>query len=196
MKNKHGISNVTIVHGSAFTDKEKVKAGYPPINERHWTPWVKTELKKLDIDAKNPLMPKNYCPNYENWEQEFEKIILDKNSILIGHSRGAAFLVRYLSKHKIKIKKLILIAPSIIQPQYYEKCFHDFSDFEIDPTIKNRVKKLIIFISNDTSHILESTDSVHKALGGELIEMNNCGHFTSPEMGSKKFPELLNKILS
>jgi len=36
----------------------------------------------------------------------------------------------------------------------------------------------------------------HKALGGEVIELNGSGHYTLGDMKTEEFPELLDAINS
>jgi predicted alpha/beta hydrolase family esterase len=58
-------------------------------------------------------MPNKQNAQYEEWKLVFEKIIdkLDENFILIGHSLGAMFIVKYLSENTISktIEKTLLL---------------------------------------------------------------------------------------
>ncbi|MDR3168493.1 MAG: alpha/beta hydrolase [Candidatus Peribacteria bacterium] len=58
-------------------------------------------------------MPNKQNAQYEEWKIVFEKIIdkLDNNFILIGHSLGAMFIVKYLSENTISktIEKTLLL---------------------------------------------------------------------------------------
>ncbi len=42
----------------------------------------------------------------------------------------------------------------------------------------------------------ESLKIFHEALGGEIIDLKNHGHYTLGDMGTEEFPELLKAILS
>jgi len=188
--------NCIIIHGVAFTDREKIKSGALPQNKRHWISWLKEELEKRSIKTDTPLMPENWAPVYEKWKVKFEKSNVNENSILIGNSAGATFLVRWLGETKQKIKKLILVAPSKIVPDFYENCFKIFCNFELDEIIKERVKEIVIFVSdNDHEERLESAKIYFKKLGGKLIELKGRGHFIEKHMGTKEFPELLKEVL-
>ena len=50
-------------------------------------------------------MPKHWNPKYSEWKKEFEKLILDYDSILIGHSAGAGFLTRWIQETGKKFRK-------------------------------------------------------------------------------------------
>ncbi|MCW8966697.1 MAG: class I tRNA ligase family protein, partial [Candidatus Pacearchaeota archaeon] len=112
---KDEISNVVIVHGVNPKDEHRVGTkDYTPQNVKNWLPWIKEELEKKEFNVFTPLMPESWAPNYKKWKNEFEKISVDENSVLIGYSAGGAFLVRWLSETKTKIKKIILVAPAKI----------------------------------------------------------------------------------
>ncbi|MEK6859782.1 MAG: class I tRNA ligase family protein [Nanoarchaeota archaeon] len=173
--------NCVIVHGgNSENDKNYNK---------HWIPLIKKKLEEKGIKTENPLMPVNNKATYSDWKKIFEKLKIDENSILIGHSRGCAFLVRWLGENKKIIKKLILVAPWKIANKEYKRVFYDF---KIDRTIKERAKEIIIFTSNDEElDGKKSVEMYHSAFGGEIIELKNRGHFTQEE-----FPELLDEIIS
>lgn len=141
--------NCIIIHGSNPKDIERVKEqGLPHQNKRNWIPWMKEKLEEKGIKTFNPLMPKNWGPKYEEWKREFEMLDVNKESVLVGHSAGAAFLVRWLGENPRKIKKLILIAPVkiLVEPEYYLKNLYDF---QINEKIKDRINSVIIFVSDN-----------------------------------------------
>ncbi|MCR4314365.1 MAG: hypothetical protein NUV84_03915, partial [Candidatus Uhrbacteria bacterium] len=66
----------------------------------------------------------------------------------------------------------------------------------IDETISERVKRIVMFISDDEEEDgKKSVEIFHKALGGKLIELHGRGHFTMDSMGTDAFPELLGEIV-
>lgn len=187
--------NVVLVHGGNAKDREKVAKGVSPQNERHWIPWVKKELEDKGFVVENPLMPKNWKPEYGEWKNEFEKINVNENSILVGHSAGGGFLVRWLGETKIKIKKLILVAPGINHVEEWPN-FKNLLKFKISPRVKNLVKDIIIISSDDDDKwILESVDVFSKELNIKPVVLKRRGHFLESSMGTKEFPELLEEIV-
>jgi len=189
------MKNVIIVHGSNSTEKRAKE--FPLENERHWKPWLKRELEKRGFEVSNRLYPEDWNPDYEKWKKVFEKNKIDKNTILIGHSAGTAFLLRWLNENKKKIKKLILVAPSIIKAGKYLR-LSNLKDFTFDSSLKNYFDKLVIFYSdNDPFNpiIINSANIINKKLGGRLINLSGKGHFILTEMGTEEFPELLEEVL-
>ncbi|MFA6341192.1 MAG: leucine--tRNA ligase [Candidatus Paceibacterota bacterium] len=192
LKNQ-SVRNCIIVHGSNSSEKE-AKEGKPE-NLRHWKPWLKSELEKVGIETSNELYPEDWLPNYDKWKKVFEKNKIDENTVLVGHSAGTAFILRWLTENKKKVNKVVLVAPSIIKDGKYFK-ESKLKDFEFNSGLKNYFNKLIILYSdNDDEDIVESAKQIHSKLDGELIDMKNMGHFCYGDMGTEKFPELFEAII-
>lgn len=141
-------------------------------------------------------MPEAWHPDYEKFKKEFEKYEVTNDTILIGHSCGCAFLVRWLGETKKVVKKLILVAPWKIADgkDKYKKSFYGFP---IDKTIKKRVGKIVMFTSdNDEQNAKKNLEIYRKNLGGKIIELKGMGHFCFEDMGTEEFPELLNEAES
>ncbi|MEK7566831.1 MAG: alpha/beta hydrolase [Patescibacteria group bacterium] len=186
--------NVIIIHGCP-QDAEKAMGLETRAYDKHWIPWIKKELTAKGIKTETPLMPEPWMPDYEKFKQEFEKYDVGENTILIGHSCGSAFLVRWLSERKKMVFKLILVAPWKI-PDKDDKFRKEFYGYRVDETIKSRVKKIIMFTSdNEEADGKKSLEIFHKALGGEIIELKGRGHYTMNDMKTAEFPELLEAIL-
>ena len=185
--------NVIVVHGSNSSEEEARKG--KPENKRHWMPWIKKALEKEDIDVSNKLYPKDWNPSYKDWKKEFEKNKIDENSVLIGHSSGCGFLLRWLGEKKKKISKLILIAPEVIPSEEWEY-LNDLLNFEINRDIRDFVKKITVFFSNnDSKGVLESVKVISQLFDIAPIKLFNRGHFTFEDMKKEEFPELWCKIL-
>ena len=163
--------------------------------DKHWTPWLKKELTAQGIQTETPLMPTPWEPDYEKFKTEFEKHEIGENAILIGHSCGCAFLVRWLGETKKRIAKLILVAPWKIpdKDDEFRKAFYDYT---IDESVKSRVGKIVMFTADDEEDDGKKSLTIfHKALGGEVIELKGHGHYTMGDMGTENFPELLKVVL-
>ena len=192
--------NCIIIHGSNANDEKKLTKGAKQQNERHWFPWLKKELEKKGIKTYTPLMPKNWKPEYKDWKKEFEKLEINENTILIGHSTGGAFLVRWLGENKRKIKKLILVAPAKAYGKdptdSAVKAIWDLCDFKIDPKIKNLVDEIIIFVSdNERDTIKKAVKIYSKEFNINPIELKGKGHFLIQHMKTEEFPELFEAIV-
>jgi len=186
--------NCIIIHGCP-SDTEKAMNSETRTYDKHWIPWLKQNLTNDGIKAETPLMPDPWEPSYQKFKAEFEKCEVGENTILVGHSCGSAFLVRWLGETKRKICKLILVAPWKI-PDKDDKFRKEFYTYPIDESIKSRVSEIVMFTADDEEDEgKESLKIFHQSLGGEIIELKGHGHYTLGDMGTEEFPELLKSIL-
>ena len=184
--------NCIIVHGCpSKSENSPEKRTY----DKHWIPWIKKELLKKGIPIETPLMPEPWHANYDKWKKEFEKNEINENTILVGHSCGCAFLVRWLGETNKKIKKLILVAPwKITSPE--KKDQKDFYEYKINQALKSNIEEIVYFTADDEeSDGKKSLEIYYNALDGKIIELLGHGHYTQEDMGTSEFLELLNEIV-
>ena len=185
---------VIIIHGCP-SDAKKAMNPETRTYDKHWIPWIKKELATQGIQTEMPLMPTPWEPDYEKFKTEFEKSDVCENDILIGHSCGCAFLVRWLGETNKKIAKLILVAPWKI-PDKDDEFRKAFYNYPIDGSLKSRIGKIVMFTADDEEDDgKKSLNIFREALGGEVIELKGYGHYTLGDMGTEEFPELLKVIL-
>src|SRR3989339_1390644 len=143
------LEKVIILNGWTQGDISDIPE-FLPNNPANWMGWSKVELEKLGYTVINPYLKDAYKQEYAEWKEQLEKLNIDENTILVGWSAGGAFWVRWLGETKKSIKKLILVAPAkLYKKSGVESNFDRFMDFSIDPSIKDRVERIVIFISND-----------------------------------------------
>ncbi len=186
--------NCLVVHGCPSSDQSLMDLSERTYT-KHWIPWIRRELNARGIETQVPLLPTPWAPVYAAFKAEFEKYPVSESTILIGHSYGGAFLVRWLGDTKQKIDTLVLVAPwKIADP---DKVGRDaYYGFSIDETISQRVKRIVMFVSDDEEEDgKKSVEIFHRALGGKLIELHGRGHFTMDSMGTDEFPELLEEVI-
>ena len=162
--------------------------------DKHWMPWVRERLIERNVPTLAPIMPDPWAPDYASFRQEFEKHPVSERTILIGHSCGCAFLVRWLGESKQTIDTLALVAPWKI-PRVGDPRRKAFYEFPIDETIKSRVRRILMFTSDtEMEGGKKSLAIYHAALGGDIVHLPGKGHYTIADMGTHEFPELLDKI--
>src|SRR3989338_906872 len=184
-----------IIHGCP-SNVEKAMNPETRNYDKHWIPWTKKQLLANNIETETPLIPSPWEPDYEKFKRTFEKYKVDENTILIGHSCGCAFLVRWLGETKRKIFKLILVAPWKIPQETKKGADVNLYTYPVDTTIKDRVNKIVMFTADDEEDDRSEERRVfHKALGGEIIELKGRGHYCLEDMGTEEFPELIKVIL-
>ncbi len=153
--------------------------------------------KKYDVLV--PRMPNRTYARYREWKIWFERIskMVQDEIILVGHSLGGLFLVKYLSENNFpsKIKALILIAAPFKDDKNI-KTKISLKDFALSKPlfkVRNQCQNIYIFHSKDDPIVpFSHAEKYKKALpGAKLIALKNRGHFTQ-----KTFPELSKLILS
>lgn len=185
--------NCIIIHGGPLTDTPEEPH---ELNTLYWHPWTKTELEKHDISTFVPAMPNPWNPKYEEWKETIEKLPVTAESVLIGHSRGVTFLLRWLSDTKQYIDKLIMVAPNL-RTESTNVELQSFYSFDIDTSIQKRVRERVVFTSeNDDLENMGSAQLLAKELDCKIINLPTHGHFITGEMGGDEFPELIKEIVT
>lgn len=164
--------------------------------DKHWIPNTVQTLIDKGIPTVAPLMPNPWAPNYEAFKTVLDALDVNESTVLIGHSCGCAFLVRWLGDTKRTIAKLILVAPWKI-PDEGDEEREKFYLYPIDQTIATRVNEIVMFTSNDEEEDgKKSLEIFHQSLSGKIINLPNHGHYTFDDMGTNQFPELVDVILN
>lgn len=185
-----------ILHGGPSRE-EYYDPNAPSMSNAHWLPWLQGQLLKQDIAAATPEVPNSYdWNNYDAWVREVERYEIDPETILVGHSVGGGFWVKYLSMNpEIKVDKVVLVAPWL--NPFRKKEIGFFNGFNIDPAMVGRTSNMTIFNSdNDEESIQASVKIIRdKVKNIQYKEFKGLGHFTHEYLPDDKFPELFTHIL-
>ncbi len=181
-----------ILHGMP-DEEDYYRADGDSESNCHWLPWIQKQLILNDILAQTPELPKPFEPNYDDWCNTFNQYELESETILIGHSCGGGFLLKWLSENDIKVGKVVLVAPWI-DPE--KETAPEFFDFHIDPNTLSKVSKLTIMYSlDDYPDVVESVNLIREVLpNADYLEFEDKQHFTYKDMGTREFPELLEAL--
>lgn len=185
--------NAILLHGMPGKE-EYYDPNTPSCSNYHWFPWLQKQLITKDIKADTPEVPLAFDPQWDLWCKEVERFEMTPDTILVGHSCGGGFWVRYLSEHKeLQVGKVVLVAPSFGYRGWGKKFFQDF---EVDKDLLSRTKGITIFNSDDDHEsIQQAVSEIRQALPGVGYKEFHMGHFTIESMDSEKFPELLEECL-
>ncbi|MFH0739623.1 MAG: alpha/beta hydrolase [bacterium] len=143
------------------------------------------------------VLPKMPCPSnakYVEWKIWFEKLFpfLEGEVVLVGHSLGGIFLVKYLSENKFPKKILAIL---IVAAPYDDKDpHHSLVDFKLKKDssgLQNQAKELFFYHSQDDDVVsFAAFKKYKKALpSAHFKEFKNKGHF-----GQSTFPEIIKDI--
>ena len=192
---------VILIHGGSTFDTYKdylaflngLKIDLKRYRRTKWSDSLRQDLGSR-FDVLLPKMPNPMNAKYDEWKTLFKKIasLLDNNVILIGHSLGAIFLVKYLSENNFPKK---ILATLLVSPPYDDEGMEEsLADFILPKNLSKFNKqgsKIFIYQSKDDKVVPHShLEKYKKALPNAIIrEFKKRGHFNQP-----KFPELIKDI--
>jgi hypothetical protein len=183
-----------IIHGSPEQDNFFDPTIASPSN-CCWIPWLQKQISLRNEIAQAPEMPKPYDAIYEEWVDIFSQFHINNETILVGHSCGGGFLLRYLSEHpECKPAKVILVAPWLDPEKEFST---EFFNFQIDSGLGKRTE-LHLFISADDFEAVQTSLKIIKTELSDIIyhRFSDKGHFDDFTENPKEFPELLEIILN
>ena len=187
-----------LVHGRPNEDEYSNPKIPMPSND-HWLPWLSKELSMKGIHPYALEIPRPFQPRYEVWKKEFERFDVDADTVLVGHSCGGGFLVRWLSENPDKkVGRVVLVAPWINPSDSPAGDTADFFHFDIDANmVAHTAGVTLLHSTDDMQSIVDSVKVLRETIKDlKYVEFENMGHFVKGDMGKTEFPELLQEILS
>lgn len=165
----------------------------------HWFPEIKKKLEKNGVEVCRPDFPTPEAQTLENWleildEQEME---IDENTVLIGHSTGAVFILSVLEKIDAEIEAAFLISgfTGKLQDERFDPLNETFAEKDFDfEKIKNSARDFYIFHSESDPYVpLEKAAELAPKIDANLELVAGAGHFNT-ESGYTDFPELWQEL--
>ena len=193
------MKQVIIIHGLP-SKEEYYHSHWPSQSNSHWIPWVQRELLRKNMLCQTLEMPHPYDPVYQEHTAVLDQMSISDETVLVGHSCGGGFLLRYLSEHpEYKPRKVVLVAPWLDLEGYLRTINSEsnYFDFTLDPEISSRMIIDLVYSQDDDEPMLATVDELHRILTSSMREhvFTDKGHFTEPDLGTKEFPELVDIIL-
>ena len=188
------IQNVICIPGTC-SKGEYYDEKYPTASNSHFFPFIQKQLYIRDIKClcMQHFLQYDSNLNYELWFREFEKFDCNENSIIVAHSSGCSFILRYLSENShLKYKKMILLAPYL---QAFDGEDKEFYSYELDENLNELSKLVCMYSVDDIEEIHKSINILEDKFSNlNIIKFEDKGHFTKNKIGDS-FPELLEEIL-
>ena len=182
--------NVFLVHGTM---------GKPFEN---WFPWLENRLAEKNICCNIPTFPTPAHQNYADWEKLMDFYcdlgVVNGETILIGHSCGAVFLVHYLLEHKIHVRGLIcvsgynnFISGFEMMDKLNESFYMNAQSIDVTPYADT----VIGFYGDDDPNIPQRLlNDFATSIGGEVNCVPNAGHFNA-SAGYLSCPAVLDAVI-
>lgn len=178
-----------ILHGICDTD-EYYNMDFPSPSNAHWIPWLQQKFLRAGVLCQALEMPTPPAPRYADWEAVFHQVKLDADSVVVAHSAGCGFILKWLTQHpQQKLARLVLVAPWADLRRKHG----DFLECRLPPQLMERVGRMDVLYSanEDTDGVSEAKDMILKTYPAALLHMfEDKGHFCFGDIGTHAFPEL------
>jgi len=168
-----------------------------------WFPWLKKELKKINLKYYILSMPNTNKPKIKKWIAHIKNKVkkVDNQTMFIGHSLGGLAVLRYLQTlpKNEKIGGVIFIASPMKHINHLSKEEEIIAKPWLENDlywnkIKNHTKKFVAIFSNNDQYIPINESNFYKnKLKAKIIILKNKGHFIKKD-GIKKIPILMSEL--
>lgn len=162
------------------------------INKKDWKDNLSVRLP--DFEVIYPKMPNAKNARYEEWKIWFEKLfpLLSEQVVLVGHSLGGIFLLKYLTENAFpkKIASLHLVAA----PYDTEVIKDSLADFALTKTVEGlttHTDKIFLYQSkDDTAVAFADAEKYKRDIPSATLQVfEDRGHFNQ-----EQFSELIQDI--
>ena len=184
--------NAIVLHGKP-SKEQYFDPSFPSTSNYYWLPWIQKELVVNNIPTNTPEVPNGWVADYVSWKKEFERYDISSDTLLVGHSCGAGFMLRWLSENpQTSPARTILVAPWI-NPLTTEDT-GDFFNFKLDADLQNRTDLRVVCSDNDEPGVIRTVEILQETYEKlRLVELSGYGHFYDERRHI--FPELLQLCL-
>lgn len=173
--------------------------GYRGSVDNHWFPWLAEELAKHGVEVTIPALPAQEETTQEEWLRALEpyKEKITPNTIVVGHSLGAAVMLRWLTTLETSITGAVYVG-GFGKPFGERKediVCHGFVQDIAWKKLRKTAKQHTVFASmNDPEIPVEVSCHLGAQLQAPMHCIEQAGHFCSDD-GYDTFPRLLQHLL-
>jgi predicted alpha/beta hydrolase family esterase len=182
-------TKVVILHGTKGDPNE------------NWFSWLADKLRQDGYEVFVPEFPTPENQSLENWRKVFDKEVpkLDENTILIGHSLGATFILDILNRAKTPIGKAIFASgfTNKLGDDEFDNLNKTFVEQDFGwAKIRKNAREFVVFHGDNDPYVPQSeAENIAGKLGVKVNWVKNGGHLNEAA-GYTKFVELYEKIKS
>ncbi len=168
---------------------------------QHWFRWLKEELEERGFEVFVPEFPTMDGQSLENWLEVFEEYEdeINEDSIMIGHSTGAVFVLDLLDIKDFEIEAAFLVAGFVgpLGLEKFDPLNESFAERDFNwENIRESCGEFYIFHSDNDPYVsLEKAEELEEKLDAEL-EVIEGGKHLNQDAGYEEFPELLDTVLN
>jgi len=165
-----------------------------------WYQWFVGVCKDKEVEVLVPALPNAHDPVIDEWLAEVDALAPDRETILIGHSRGGMAVLRWLERQpaEVRVQKVILVGansgdvadrhiPAETNHGFYTEAGYNFSK------IKTHCDDFVVMHSTD-DHVVPFNNGEKNSAGldAKFLVFNDRRHFGT---GIDEVPELVAEVM-
>ena len=184
--------NIIFCHGVMDPEYDWNSREFNP--SKGWKYWLQFQIEKeRDVVMQMPQFPHAHVllMKYDEWDAIMNHLDINDDTVLIGHSAGGGFVLKYMAMHpELRVRQIVLVAPYLDTENFQP--FGFYRGFDLSNDIINRTKfGADLMISNDDDfYILNSVDKIVREMPAIRVhKFDGRGHFICD-----KLPEILDII--
>ena len=177
--------NIVFCHGCMGPKYDWDKRTYDA--SAWWADWLQFFVEfEHDVIMQKPYFPHAHMllMKYDEWEKIMDRQELTPDTVLIGHSAGGGFVLKYLAMHpELKVRQVILVAPYIDVEDIQPFGFYKDLNLSADMMAQTEYGIDIMISDDDFPYIKNSVEKIVKNIPGVRVHnFSGRGHFTGPEL--------------
>ena len=166
--------------------------------DSHWYSWLKEKLESIGIETIIPSFPLGDNQTPEEWLKTVESLKdnIHRNTILVGHSLGAAMILYTLSNLNLNVSEVVFLGGfgKAFGDSPVDKVCNKFIENLSWKNIQLRTRSIKIFAStNDPAIPVEVSIQLGVNLKSPISFIENAGHFCLKD-GFNEIPFLFEYI--
>lgn len=158
---------------------------------------LKLFCEKIGLSYCFPIFPIRKDASYESWKCVMDRQLINSDTIIVAHSLGTNFIVRYLAEKQLPIQMYAGVAGYLHYEgrKDLEEILSDFTPSEEEFSLCHELirYRYAFFSDNDRMNPKEKLIDYAEHLDAEKICIHDAGHF-DPSSGVKRI-EILEQFI-
>lgn len=166
----------------------------------NWFPWLKSEMGRKGHCAIVPQFPTPEGQSFAAWREVFLRDLgsnKPENTILVGHSIGAPFVMRMAEETDLPYRAIIPVCPfaKTLGVEQFDTLNSSFVEHDFDwNRIRMGASARVCFASDNDPYVpLALSQDVAAKMDAQLIVVPGGGHLNA-DSGYTSFPPILDAL--
>ena len=168
----------------------------------NWFRWLEERLKAKHVEVWLPHLPHAEQPSLAEWFEFVSSgcpFIPDEDTIVIGHSSGAALTL--VVAGKMRVGAIVAVSPFVPMSSMYSGTEWEANarlfdvDFDWDAIKTNAAKRLVVCSDDDPYSPMSVFHYISEQINAETQLISEQGHFNLEKSATyREFPALVNLL--